>query len=195
MIENFLRWPAGPAAVGADALRCLAALGVLFAAICCEPTDAAILAFALPGCVAPRFLGMRPIADAAFVAILQVAAWSNVADLYTRIAWWDLAVHFLGNGSIAVVLYLALTHAKVLPDPRSPDFSPRLGVTVVTALGLSAGAVWEMIEWLGRELASNEIYTGYEDTLSDMALGGLGSLAGGLVLARIPLLQVQAARP
>lgn len=194
MIENFLRRLHGPAAVGADVLRCLAALGVVVAAVVYGPTDAAILAFALPGCVAPRFLGMRPIADAAIVVILQAAAWSNVLDLYVRIAWWDLAVHFLGNGSIAVMLYLALTHAHVLPDPRSPAFSPRMGVTLVTALGLSAGALWEMIEWIGRELASKEIYTAYEDTLSDMAVGGLGSVVGGALLACCPLLHPEATR-
>ncbi len=54
-------------------------------------------------------------------------------------------------------------------------------------IGLAASAVWEMIEWAGRTFVTDEIFVTYEDTIGDMAMGGLGALAAGVLVAVVRL--------
>lgn len=193
MIENFLRRPRGFMDFAADALRYLAVFSIVLAALFFEPTDAGIIAFTLPGVVAPRFLGLRAGADMVFVGGLLVAAWSNIFDFYTRFTWWDMPVHLIMNGLIAWALYLLLARGNVVPDPRSKEFTRLTALALLTSLGLAVGALWEMLEWFGREFISEQIYIAYDDTIGDMAVGGLGSLIAGFVIAYVPLLRSQSA--
>ncbi|MFB9164577.1 MULTISPECIES: hypothetical protein [Arthrobacter] len=192
MIENFLRRPHGAMDFVAEALRFVAVLSVVVTAIFFEPSDAGIIAFALPGFVAPRFLGMRAGMDMVFVATLLIAAWSNIFDLYTSIGWWDLVVHLAGNGVIAAGLYLLLARGKVVPDPRGTTFTKGSGIVLTAMMGLALSALWEMVEWFGRAFISDQIFIAYDDTIGDIAMGGLGSLAAGFVVAFIPLLRKDA---
>ncbi len=85
MVENFLRPPQGLLGVLADVLRALGVLGVVLAVMLFDLTDAGILAFALMGVFAPRFIGLRPAADVLTSVSLLIAAWSNVLDVYTAV--------------------------------------------------------------------------------------------------------------
>lgn len=189
MIENFLRRPQGVLDVAAEIFRGLAVLSAVVAVVFFQPTDAGIIAFALPGFVAPRFLGMKSAMDMIFVGALSIAAWSNVFDLYTRIGWWDMPVHLAVNGLITGGIYLLLARAQIVPDPRSPQFRRLACIVLATTIGLAISALWEMIEWLGSKYISDAIYAAYDDTIGDMALGGLGSLMVGFVVAFVPVLQ------
>lgn len=66
---------------------------------------------------------------------------------------------------------------------------------ITTMLGLALSAVWEMIEWLGYTYISDEIFVGYEDTIADMAVGGLGAAGAGFAVAFVPLLRSAAVGP
>lgn len=195
MIENFLRPPATFGDRVADLLRIAALLAVILAAVFLAWTDAAILALALPGVVAPRFLGMRLWADLLFTCTVLVAAASNVFDLYTRISWWDVVVHFACTGLLAAGCYILLAALRIVPDPRSVHFTPRVGIVLTTTVGLALCALWEMVEWLGYVYISDEIYIAYVDTIVDMIFGGLGSLVVGFVVAYLPLYRAAAVRP
>jgi hypothetical protein len=48
-----------------------------------------------------------------------------------------------------------------------------------------------MLEWIGWRFISEEIYVAYEDSIGDMAAGGLGGLLAGLLVARVRLLEEQ----
>lgn len=194
MIENFLRRPQTIAEVCADVVRGLGALSVIFAAVWFDLTDAGVLALALPGLLIPRFVGVRAWVDLTFGATLLVAAWSNVFDLYTRIVGWDLVVHFACTAALAMVAYLFLRRAETItvPDPRSAVIAT---VLITTMLGLALSALWEMIEWLGYTYISNEIFVGYEDTIADMAVGGIGAAGAGFAIAFVPLLRSAAVGP
>ena len=187
MIENFLRLPRGAAEVVADLLRVVGAIGVLVAAIAFGPTDAGVLAFVLPALLLPRFLGARPAFDIVAVLILLIAGWSNVLDLYTRIDWWDIAVHVSCTAVLAALVYLLLAQLEVVPDARAPRTSPATPIVLTTTLGLALSAIWEMVEWIGKTFISAEIFVEYNDTIGDMAVGGLGALAAGVLLARVRL--------
>lgn len=199
MIDNFLRPARSGAQKTADALRVLGVLSVIAALAFHGLTDAAIIAFSLPGLMLPRFLGMRALGDMTVSVALLVAAWSNVFELYTRIWWWDIAVHFVLAGAMSVVAYLALSLLGVVPAPPGDGGGSRtakVGAVVLTMiLGLALGALWEMVEWFGYVFLTDEIHVTYEDTVGDMAAGGLGALCAGWLMVRRPQLLMPTARP
>lgn len=182
MIENFLRAPQSLAEVAADVLRCLGVFGVILALVFFDLTDAGILAFALPGLVAPRFLAFPAAADITISVTLLIAAWSNVFDLYTRIPSWDLLVHFFCTAVLAAALYVLLLRSKTVADPGVSLLAARVGVLLTAALGLALSAVWEMVEWLGFIFITPDISVTYTDTIGDMAAGGIGSAVAGVVV-------------
>ncbi|MEH6621282.1 MULTISPECIES: hypothetical protein [Dietzia] len=188
MIDNFLR----PAETGAqrvaDALRLLGVLSVLLALLFHELTDAAIVAFTLPALMLPRFIGMRAWADISVSTALLVAAWSNVVDLYRVLRWWDVPVHVVLAGWMAVVAYLFLAHRGIVRSPDARGFTTAGGIVLTTVLGLALGALWEMVEWFGYAFLTDDIYVTYGDTVGDMAAGGLGALVAGVLMARGPQL-------
>jgi len=142
---------------------------VLIAAVWMRTMDAGILALALPVLVVPRFVGVRAWFDIAFCAVVLLAAWSNVLDLYSGIAGWDIVMHFVCTGVIAAMGYLVLVRLRMLPEP--PRSLRRLPLVLTPVIGLAVSAVWEMIEWIGWRFVSSDIYVGYQDTIGDMAAG------------------------
>lgn len=194
MIENFLRPPRTPLASLADALRVVGLFSVVAAALWWQPTDAGILAFALPALLLPRFVGVRPGFDIAFGVTVLVAAWSNVLDLYTSVNGWDLLVHFVATGVVAAMCYLWLARLRVVSDPATPP-GARAPLVLVPALGLALSALWEMVEWIGYTFISDEIFVEYTDTISDMAIGGVGALLAGILVAFVRWDAVRPTRP
>lgn len=187
MKEDFLRPPRGTAEYVADGLRLLGVLSVVAAAIWSTGTDAGILALALPALMVPRMLGMRAGADIAVGVTVLTAAASNVFDLYRSVVGWDLVVHFVCTGVIAATGYLVLARLGIVPAQDAAGFTKRIAVVISAMLGLAASALWEMVEWAGRTFITTEIFVTYQDTIGDMAMGGLGALAAGFVLAVVPL--------
>ncbi len=158
-------------------------LSVLVAALWYDLTDAGILAFALPGIFAPRFLGLRAGADIVCSITLLVAAWSNVFDLYTTISWWDVLIHLICTGVLAGVVHVWAAHTGIV---RGPCETPLSVTAVITAvIGLALSALWEMIEWFGYVAITSDIYVTYHDTIGDMAAGGVGAFGAGLLLRRL----------
>lgn len=184
MIENFLRPPRSIGDYAADAVRLIGALSVVAAALWFSATDAGIVALTLPALVAPRFLGLRPTFDILTSLTVLIAAWSNVFDLYTRVAWWDIVIHLVCTGVLAVLLYVLCGYAGIVAAPRTEHFTGPAAIVLGTAFGLALSAVWEMIEWLGKTFVTAEIFVTYDDTIGDMAVGGLGALLAGCLLAR-----------
>lgn len=187
MKRDFLRPPRTVAEYAADAMRVIGVLSVLVAAVWSTPTDAGVLAFSLPALMLPRALGLRGGADLAVDVIILVAAGSNVFDLYRSLPGWDLVVHFLCTGAIAATGYVVLSRLGIVPAQASRSFRPRIPLVICTTVGLAVSALWEMVEWAGRTFITAEIFVTYEDTIGDMALGGLGALAAGALLAVVPL--------
>src|SRR5690606_11090917 len=104
---------------------------------------------------------------------------------YRTVAGWDLVVHVVCTGFIAAVAYLALVRWDIMPRPPR---ARRAAVIFTASLGLAASALWEMVEWLGKTFVTDEIFVTYNDTIGDMAVGGLGALLAGFAVAAVPLL-------
>ncbi len=187
MIENFLRPPRTAGLIAADIVRALTVVSLAVTAIGWDPMYAGVLALALAGVVAPRFLGLRGSVDAVVGIIVLTTAWSGVLDLYRRISWWDLLIHFLCTGVLALLMYVALCRVAVVPPPRSAPAWPVMVLT--TAFGLSLSAVWEIVEAIAHTYISGEIYVGYLDTIGDMAAGGVGAIVAAILLSRVRVLE------
>lgn len=140
------------------------------------------------GCSCRVSWGVRPWFDVLSGVTLLVAAWSNVFELYTRFPGWDLVVHVIATAVLSAVGYLALSPWRIVPDPRTPEFRVAAGVVLTTAIGLAISALWEMVEWIGHAVITDDIFVTYDDTIGDMAFGGLGALGAGVLLSFVPLL-------
>ncbi|MBG6181593.1 hypothetical protein [Arthrobacter sp. CAN_A1] len=185
MIDDLLRPPETPWAVAADGVRGAALLSVIAVLLWWGPVEFAVLFLVLGGVLLSRMIPVDSRIDTAYGVVLLVAAWSAVTDLYEVVSWWDLAIHTVATAAIAPIAYLLLLRMGYLPRPEATRRAAT-GVTILTlALGLSLSVVWEFAEWGGNRYITNEINVGYEDTLGDIAVGGLGSLASGVLLASV----------
>ena len=100
----------------------------------------------------------------------------NSLDLYDAVGWWDDLNH-LANW------FLLLTGlGLVLGRSVQPTWAL---VVLVTGLGAALAIGWELGEWFTFIRHGTERDTAYEDTLGDEALGTLGALVAGLVVARV----------
>ena len=187
MIEEFLRPPRGASEVAADLLRLVGLISVIVAAIAFQATDAGVLAFVLPGLLLPRFIGARPGFDIVYCALLLIAGWSNVLDLYTSVTWWDIPVHFTCVGAIAAMLHLLLTRLSIVTDPGTAPFPSATAVVSTTTIGVTVATLWEMVEWFGKTFVSTQIFVEYNDTIGDLAVGTLGAISAGIVVGLVRL--------
>ncbi|MCC3281284.1 MULTISPECIES: hypothetical protein [Arthrobacter] len=187
MIDALLRRPASGAEVVSDAVRLLGAASLLAALLLYGPVEAALFALVLMGLLVSRCLPAAPLFDSLYGLTLLVAAWSSVLDLYASISWWDLAVHFAATGTIAVMAwYLLAGFGVVTCRPSSGRILPAVAVpAVVVSLGLALSVLWEFGEWWGHTYVDDTINVGYQDTMGDLAAGGLGALLSGVLLARL----------
>ena len=169
----------------ADAVRVAGALS--FVAVTPRGGVAtALMALVLLGLTLLRVVGVPPAMDLATGALLVAAAWFALSGAYERYAGLDSVVHLAATGLVAVAAHRALVAARVLP----PRDDPRLlrpgegAVIAIVCLGLAMATLWEMGEWLGHTYLDPAIRTGYDDTIGDLASGGLGALLAGLLSLR-----------
>ena len=106
-----------------------------------------------------------------------VDATGNSLDLYDTVAWWDDANHLVNWFLLTAGLGLLLSPSL----RRSPRWAT---VLLVAGLGALLAVGWELGEWWTFIRHGTEIETAYTDTLGDLALGCLGSLVAGLLIAR-----------
>lgn len=132
-----------------------------------------------------RVLKVSAPFDAAFCLALLAAMWAAAQQWYSTVVWVDEVVHFFATGATAAAAYLMLAQLELLPGVEEQLEAARRTslVLLLTILGLGIAAVWEFLEWIGQQVAPQDMHVGYTDTILDMALGGAGSLiAGGLLL-------------
>ncbi|SDH70917.1 hypothetical protein [Agrococcus jejuensis] len=187
---DLLRRPATAWEVLADVVRVAGVVSIVVAGVGGGATDAAVLLLAASASLLPRMLGLRGGLDAGFGLVVLVAAWSGVLDLYTSIAWWDVAVHVVCTGVVSIVALVVLARAGAIAPPRSS--STWMPVVLATTVGLALSALWEIVEWLGHTLVDSQIFVAYDDTIGDVVAGGVGALLGGVVAGLVRLERVRA---
>ncbi|MHA7248578.1 hypothetical protein [Arthrobacter tecti] len=181
MIADLTRRPGTPAELAADAVRGVAVLCTLAMVFWWEPVDVAVFFLALGGLTLSRYARAHPVFDVVYGCALIFACWSSVLDLYTVIPWWDLLVHCLCTGPVAAMAFVLAAHVGLLPAPDS-----RVAVVLqVLLLGIALSVLWEFAEWAAHSWVDEDIYVTYSDTMGDLAVGALGSLAAGVLLSEL----------
>lgn len=185
MITDLIRRPTTPAEVAADGVRAIAVLSTIAMVIWWGPVDVAVFFLALGGLTLSRYARPHPVFDTVYGCALLFACWSSVLNLYELIPWWDLLVHCLCTGPVAGMAYVLATHVRLLPV-AGHSRRDRVGVVLqVVLLGMALSVLWEFAEWAGNAWVDDDIYVTYPDTLGDLAVATLGSLAAGILLARL----------
>jgi uncharacterized membrane protein YjdF len=97
---------------------------------------------------------------------------------------FDDLVHFTLPMLTAPVLYIALARLDVVPDPRDETHVRHyVGIFVVTAaLGITMGALWELVEWRSDAWFGTHLQLSNDDTVGDLLRDSLGSLVGAALL-------------
>lgn len=129
------------------------------------------------GVMAIRLLDLRPVADIAAQLVLLVVAWAAVLGTYQAVPWLDAPAHLVGTAVATLVVWRGLDLSGHAPDGgRATD------AFWLLCLAALLSVLWEVGEWLGHHLVSDEIGVGYDDTIVDLVWGTLG----GLVVAALP---------
>ena len=104
--------------------------------------------------------------EVATSAACLISAISSYLLLFERISWWDIPVHAVLNGLLAVLV------ARVV---RCPD--PSAAEVIVT--GAVLAVVWELMELAGHHWVDSSVYVAPADTAGDL----LAAIGGSVVAA------------
>ena len=102
----------------------------------------------------------------------------NAANFYDTIDWWDDVMHFVTWVPWVVAFGLAVRWRAHLR---------RFDVAVITiGFGAVTHIIWELLEYVAFIKDNpNESATAYGDTMGDLAMSGLGSITGGILVATV----------
>lgn len=100
-----------------------------------------------------------------------VAAISSYLDLYARITWWDVPVHLVLTGALAVLAGWVLRREEVRP------WQIVLG-------GVVLAIIWELMEQWGHARVDDRIHVTPGDTAGDITAGVVGSLLAAWLFTR-----------
>lgn len=104
----------------------------------------------------------------------------GMTTVYERVWWWDHLTHTVSAGLVAAVVYGALLAIDADPATSELGWPTIAGATV--GVTLLAGVLWELIELVGRDLASAIdqkpmlIPYGRFDTALDIVFDGVGAI-------------------
>ena len=166
-----------------DALRVVAAVGLVPAAIHHGTIGIALMLLVTGGCMVPRAMGVSAWLDVAFCGSALFAAWAALLDWYVTIDWLDLVVHGVFTGLLGLLAWQLLLRSKVLAEPTNLLTTRVSAMVLTTAMATTLATLWEIGEWLGHLYIDDSIQVGYQDTLSDLATGVLGALVAGVLAA------------
>lgn len=178
-----LGYPPRMPLIATDALRLVAAGGVVAATLTDGAVGFALMMLVLGGCMVPRGWGLPQWFDALFCASLIGAAWAALLDYYDRIDWLDLAAHGVVTGLIGVVVALVVHRLDVLNPALSARRHAAVLAVVATLAAVACAGLWEIGEWLGHTFVDDQIQVGYADTVTDMVAGCLGALGAAALVA------------
>lgn len=131
-----------------------------------------------------RVINLPRVYDLCFTAGMAFQAFGEVFGYYDRIPVFDDIVHVTLPLLTAPVLYIGLARLEVVPDPRDETHLRHyLGIfTVTAALGVTLGALWEIVEWRSDAWLGTDLQVSNADTVGDLLSDTVGSLVGAALL-------------
>jgi hypothetical protein len=98
----------------------------------------------------------------------------NRLDLYDSVVWFDDWMHVLNSALVSSAFVL-------LAVPRNATLATI--TTTAVSFGLTASLAWELFEYVTFLTRSTEWTSAYSDTIGDLSLGWVGSVAAALLIA------------
>lgn len=169
--------------IAPDTFRVLALVSLVPAVASHGFIGLALMFMVLGACMIPRALGTPAWLDVAYCSALLLAAWAALLDWYVTVPGLDLLAHAGATGLIGLLVWQLIERTGVLATPTSLVQARLVAIVFVTSCATTLAALWEIGEWLGHTYLDDSIQVGYEDTLSDLAAGSLGSFVAAIVVA------------
>jgi hypothetical protein len=169
---------------GIDVLRLAILAGAVVYAVTGRTGEAAVLAVLGGVTVVARLVNLPRVYDLCFTGAMVLQGFGEAFGVYDALPIFDDLVHFTLPMLTAPVLYIALARLDVVPDPRDDTHAQHYaGIFVVTtALGITIGALWELVEWGADTWFGTHLQLSNEDTVGDLLRDSIGSLAGAALL-------------
>ena len=114
----------------------------------------------------PALFNLLAVAD----ALLAAGGW--VWNLYRRVYPYDEIAHATATLAVTLVAGFYL-YRPLLPVFR--QYPARFALALVT-LGLAAGGLWEVAEWLGYHVLLGQSVMVLGDTITDLVVDGVGAV-------------------
>jgi hypothetical protein len=169
---------------GIDLLRLALGVGAVGFAVAGDPAAAWLLGFLGALTLLARLVNLPRVYDLCFTAAMVLQGYGEALGVYDEVRAFDDLVHFTLPMLTAPVLFIALARLDVVPDPRD-DTTTRhyVGIFVVAlALGITLGALWELVEWGADAWFGTHLQLSNDDTVGDVLRDSLGSVAGAVLL-------------
>lgn len=168
-----------------DLLRLNFLVGVVVWAATGDLTQALRFVLAFAVVLVARFLDLPRPFDLGIVIGMAISVWGGPLGLFEEFGWYDEVLHGVMSFFGAPILYILLVRLDALPDLHG-DGTQRhryVGILLASfALGLSVGALLEVWEWIANNWFGASNIIGYADTIFDLVVNALASLAGGAML-------------
>lgn len=169
---------------GIDLLRLTLLGGAVALAVTGDAGAATVLGVLGAFTLVARLVQLPRVYDLCFTAAMVLQGYGEVLGLYDEVVRFDDVVHVTLPLLTAPVLYIALARLDVVPDPRDETHLQHYaGIFVVTAaLGITMGALWEVVEWRSDAWLGTSLSIDNDDTVGDLVRDALGSVVGAGLL-------------
>lgn len=123
---------------------------------------------------------VRGVAWVLLTVGLLASGASSLFELYSALPWFDEVLHL--ELTLALTMLVGLYgYGVVLTGVREHGL---LLILTIAGMGLALAALWEVWEWVYDQFVRPNAILGKTDTIIDMVMGTVGSLAAGYACLR-----------
>lgn len=103
---------------------------------------------------------------------------ANMLDLWDAYPWYDRIMHPFTGFAITIMIGNFL-YPKIF---RRPGTHPVFLIFAIASLGVMAGVIWEIYEWIREFYTPTDTVKGKLDTMIDIVLDMVGSILGAIIV-------------
>ena len=119
---------------------------------------------------------------AAVVLAVALPIASSVLGLYDRITHWGKLIHGLEGFFVAVTVGVLLLAWR---DREHIDWSDQLATLMTICIGIFAGVMWELVEFVLDWARYADLQKSNSDTMTDLLWNDVGAVIGALLAVRV----------
>jgi hypothetical protein len=169
-------------------LRAVLAASATYAVLRGEKTGAAAAVIALVLTWAPALVAARGgvraprLVETLWALAVSIPAASDAMGLYERVTYWGKLVHGIEGGLLAGIAALLLVGYADRTDLGLPR---QLAALASVCVGITAGVVWEFVEFIIDWVVSGDLQKSNTDTMTDLLWSNLAALGAAALAVRV----------